>query len=50
MIFDSVQFLSKKNNQTEFKKKKTETSSNQPVSVRFGFFGQKLVQTGLARF
>jgi hypothetical protein len=38
-----------KNNQTEFKKK-TETGSNRPVSVRFGFFGQKPVQTSLARF
>jgi hypothetical protein len=31
-------------------KKKTETGSNRPVSVRFGFLGQKPVQTGLARF
>jgi hypothetical protein len=30
-------------------KKKTETGSNRPVSVRFGFLGQKPVQTGLAR-
>jgi hypothetical protein len=30
--------------------KKTETSSNRPVSVRFGFLKQKPVQTGLARF
>jgi len=43
----SVQFLSKKNNQTELKK--TETGSNRPVSVRIGFLGQKPVQTGLAR-
>jgi hypothetical protein len=27
-----------------------ETGSNQPVSVRFGFLGQKHVQTGLAWF
>jgi hypothetical protein len=40
----------KKNNQTEFKKKKTETGSNRPVSVRFGFLEEKPVQTGLARF
>jgi hypothetical protein len=30
--------------------KKTETSSNRPVSVLFGFLGQKPVQTGLAWF
>ena len=51
-LFGSV-FI-KKSNQTKFFKKKnrnrTETSSNQPVSVRFGFLEQKLVQTGLARF
>ena len=43
----------KKSNQTEiifFFEKKTETGSNRPVSVRFGFLGQKPVQTGLARF
>jgi hypothetical protein len=45
----------KKNNQTEivFKKKnrnRTETGSNRPVSVRFGFLGQKPVQTGLPWF
>ena len=41
----------KKNNQTEiFLKKKIETRSNRPVSVRFGFLGKKPVQTGLARF
>jgi hypothetical protein len=40
----------KKNNQIEFFLKKTETNSNRPVSVRFGFLGQKPVQTGLARF
>jgi hypothetical protein len=42
-----VWFLLKKNNQIEFKKK-TETSSNRPVLVRF--LGQKPVQTGLAQF
>jgi len=30
--------------------KKTETGSNRPVSVRFGFLGQKPVQTSLAWF
>jgi hypothetical protein len=38
----------KKRNQTEFLKKKTETGSNRPVSVRF--FRAKPVQTSLARF
>jgi hypothetical protein len=38
----------KKSNQTELKK--TETGSNRPVSVRFGFLEQKPVQTGLAQF
>jgi len=41
----------KKSNQTEFFfEKKTETRSNRPVSVRFGFLRQKPVQTGLAQF
>jgi len=41
----------KKNNQTEiFFEKKTKTRSNRPVSVWFGFLGQKPVQTGLAQF
>jgi hypothetical protein len=31
-------------------KKKTKTGSNRLVSVRFGFLGQKPIQTGLARF
>ena len=50
---DHFQFGSvfiKKSNQTEFFFFKTETGSNRPVSVRFGFLGQKPVQTGLARF
>jgi hypothetical protein len=40
--------LLKKHNQTAFFKKKTETEtgSNRPVSVRFGFLEQKSVQTG----
>jgi len=50
IIFGSVRFLSKKNKQTEFFLKKTETGSNRPGSVRFGFLGQKPVQTGLAWF
>jgi hypothetical protein len=51
IIFDSIQFLSGKKNQTEnFIFFKTETGSNRPVSVRFGFLGQKPVQTGLVRF
>jgi len=29
---------------------KTETGSNRPVSILFGFLGQKPVQTSLARF
>jgi energy-converting hydrogenase Eha subunit H len=33
IIFGSIRFLSKKNNQTEIKKK-NETGSNRPVSVR----------------
>jgi len=47
--FDSV-FI-KKSNQTETFLKKTETSSNPPVSVRFGpgFLEQKPVQTGLTQ-
>ena len=49
IIFSSVRFY-QKNNQTEFLKKKTETGSNRPILVRFGFLGQKQVQTGLAQF
>ena len=52
IIFGSVRFFSKKVTKPNFffLKKKTETGSNRPVSVRFGFLGQKPVQTGLARF
>jgi hypothetical protein len=45
IIFGSVRFgIYKKSNQTDLKKTKpyrnrTETGSNQPVSVRFGFLG-----------
>jgi hypothetical protein len=50
IIFSSVRFLSKKVTKQNFFFFKTETGSNRPVSVRFGFLGQKPVQTGLARF
>ena len=51
IIFGSVQFISKKNNQIEFFSfKKNRNGSNRPVSVRFGFLGKKPVQTSLARF
>ena len=55
IIFGLVRFLSKKVTKPKlfFLKKnwnRTETGSNRPVSVRFGFLGQKPVQTGLARF
>jgi hypothetical protein len=42
----------KKSNQTEiiFFEKKTETRSNRPVSVRFGFLGQKPVWLGFSSF
>jgi len=43
-------FIKKKNNQTEIKKKKTKTSSNRPVLVRFSFLRKKPIQTSLARF
>jgi len=42
-IIKSIFFLEKNRNCTE-------TGSNRPVSVRFGFLGQKLVQISLARF
>jgi hypothetical protein len=41
-------FYQKKITKLNFFKKKTETGSNRPVSVRFGFFGQKPVQISLA--
>jgi hypothetical protein len=51
IIFCSVRFLFKKNNQTAIIFfLKTETGLNQPVSIRFGFFRQKPVQTSLAWF
>jgi hypothetical protein len=54
--FGSVFIKKKLSNQKNNLKKITETGSNRPVSVRFGFFLQKPVQTswlgffGLARF
>ena len=59
IIFGSVRFLSKKSNQIEiifFWKKnrnRTETGSNRPVSVQFGFLGKnrfKLVWLGFSGF
>jgi hypothetical protein len=53
IIFGSVWFLSKNINQTEiFFKKKTKTKPKlvQTNRFRFGFLGQKPVQTGFARF
>ena len=47
IIFSLVQFLFKKVIKLKLKKNKTELK---PVSVRFGFFGQNLVQTGLDWF
>ena len=42
IIFSSVRFLSKKSNQNWFFfLKKTETGSNKPVLVWFGYFGEK---------
>jgi hypothetical protein len=53
IIFCSVQFLSKKVTKPNFflkKPKPGQTDRFWFVSVRFGFLGQKPVQTGLARF
>jgi len=55
IIFGSVRFLSKKNNQTDFffeKKTETEPKPGQTDRFRFGsvFLGKKPVQTGLAQF
>jgi hypothetical protein len=52
IIFGSVWFLSKKSNQTEFffLKNQNRFKLTGFDSVRFGFLGQKPVQTGLARF
>jgi hypothetical protein len=43
-------FYQKKVNKPNLKKKKTETGSNRPGLIRFGFLGQKPIQTGLAWF
>jgi hypothetical protein len=48
IIFYLIWFLYKKKIWNFFFK--TETGSNRPVSILFGFLGQKPVQTGLARF
>jgi hypothetical protein len=52
IIFGSVRLLSKKVTKPKFffLKKKTETRSNRPVSVRFGFLGQKPVWLGFSSF
>jgi hypothetical protein len=55
LIFGSVRFLSKKVTKPNFFSKKPKPNQNwfKPTgfgSVRFGFLGKKLVQTGLARF
>ena len=47
IIFSSVRFLSKTITKPKFKKK-TKTGSNRPVSVRFGFLGQKPVLLGFS--
>ena len=48
--FGSVRFLSKQVTKLNFFFLKNETGSNRPVSVRFGFLGQKPIKTGLAQF
>ena len=54
IIFGSVRFLSKKVTKLKFfflkKKIETEPKPGQTDPFRFGFLGQKPVQTGLARF
>jgi hypothetical protein len=49
IIFYLIWSLLKKIIKSKFKKK-IETGSNRPVSVRFCFLEEKSVQTGLARF
>jgi hypothetical protein len=49
IIFGSVRFLSKKITKLNFFKK-NRNGSNRPVSVRFGFLEQNLVQTGVTWF
>jgi len=48
IIFGWIRFLFKKI--TKLILKKTKTSSNRPILVRFDFLEQKPVQTGLTRF
>jgi hypothetical protein len=48
IIFGSVRFLSKK--ATKSKPNRNRVKPTSFGSVRFGFLGQKPVQTGLARF
>jgi len=53
IIIGSIWFLSKKVTKPKFfffKKTKTEPKPGQTGRFRFGFLGQKPVQTGLARF
>jgi len=51
IIFGSVRFLLKKVTKPKFfKKNQNRVKPTNFVSVRFGFLGQKPVQTGLARF
>jgi len=47
IIFGSIRFLSKKVTKPKFVLKKNPTGFG---SVRFGFLGQKLVQTGFGSF
>jgi hypothetical protein len=46
-LFGSV-FIKKKITKPKFFLKKTETGSNRPVSIRFGFLGQKPVWLGFS--
>ena len=50
IIFGSVRFLSKKNNQTEIFFLKKNRNRVKPTGVGSVFFGKKPVQTSLARF
>jgi hypothetical protein len=50
IIFGSVRFLSKKVTKPKFFFLKKKPKPSQTDRFRFGFFGQKPVQTGLDRF
>jgi len=50
IIFSSVRFLSKKVTKPKFIFLKKKPKPGQTDRIRFGFLGQKPVQTGLARF